>query len=106
MMLSVLDKRRLVTLMLQKRGIGVARAEAIPRRSDSGPSPLSFSQEGMWFIDQFNPGRSTYNMPATVRLIGRLDVTALEQTLSEIVRRHESLRTIFTNKDGSNSLQS
>jgi non-ribosomal peptide synthetase component F/acyl carrier protein len=57
--------------------------------------PLSFAQQRLWFIDQLEPGNSVYNSPAPVRLIGDLNVRALEQTLSEIVNRHESLRTTF-----------
>lgn len=105
MTLSAHDKRRLLTVMLREKGISMAdtsRADRIPRRDDVGPSPLSFNQEAMWFIERFDPGKASYNIPATVRLNGRLDVQALERTLTEIVRRHESLRTTFhSNADGS-----
>src|ERR1043165_6828446 len=62
--------------------------------------PLSFSQQRLWFIDQLHPENATHNVPLGVRLIGRLDVPALEQTLNEIVQRHESLRTTFLEVDG------
>ena len=62
--------------------------------------PLSFSQQRVWFTDQLEPGRPLYNVPATYRLRGPLNVGALEKTINEIVRRHESLRTTFSSKEG------
>ena len=70
----------------------------VPR---DGTLPLSFAQQRLWFIDQLEPGNSAYNFPAAVRLKGPLNVEALEQSLNEIVRRHEALRTTFTTADGS-----
>jgi amino acid adenylation domain-containing protein len=63
--------------------------------------PLSFAQERLWFIDRMEPGSATYNVPAAWRLAGALDPAALERSLSEIVRRHEALRTVFGEVDGS-----
>ena len=62
--------------------------------------PLSFAQTRLWFLDQLEPGSSTYNMPAAYRLTGSLNIAALEQSLSEIVQRHEVLRTTFPSVDG------
>lgn len=62
--------------------------------------PLSFAQERMWFFDQLAPGTSDYNVPLAIRVLGPLDVSVLERTISEIVRRHEVLRTTFTNNAG------
>jgi amino acid adenylation domain-containing protein len=62
--------------------------------------PLSFSQQRLWFIDQLEPGSPQYNISAMYRLRGSLNVAALERTINEIVRRHESLRTTFHNIDG------
>lgn len=62
--------------------------------------PVSFAQERLWFLDQFEPGSPYYNIPTAVRLSGRLHVEALERALNEIVRRHESLRTTFATLDG------
>ncbi|HST58365.1 MAG TPA: amino acid adenylation domain-containing protein [Longimicrobium sp.] len=62
--------------------------------------PLSFAQERLWFLDRLEPGSTTYNIPAAWRLGGALDEQALERALGEIVRRHESLRTTFQERDG------
>jgi hypothetical protein len=57
--------------------------------------PLSSAQQRLWLFDQFEPNNSAYNIPAAVRFRGLLNVVALEQSLSEIIRRHEVLRTHF-----------
>jgi amino acid adenylation domain-containing protein len=65
-----------------------------------GPLPLSFSQEALWFLDQLVPGQPTFNVSAALRIKGPLDYGALERSLDELVRRHESLRTSFVANDG------
>ncbi|HSK75059.1 MAG TPA: amino acid adenylation domain-containing protein [Thermoanaerobaculia bacterium] len=69
----------------------------VPR---TGDLPLSFAQERLWFLDRFQPGGTAYNMPVALRLEGDLDLPALAGALAEIVRRHESLRTAFPERDG------
>src|ERR1700730_10775234 len=69
--------------------------QGIPRRSERTFIPLSFAQQRLWFLDQLQPGLTTYNISCVVRLRGRLEIKALERSLQEIVRRHESLRTTF-----------
>jgi len=64
----------------------------IPRE---GNLPLSFAQQRLWFLDQLDPGQPTYNIPKAIRLKGPLNQSALEQSFTEIVRRHEVLRTTF-----------
>src|SRR6201999_1223327 len=54
----------------------------------------------LWFLDQFEPDSPLYNIATAVRMEGPLDVEALERTLSEIVRRHEVLRTTFAMREG------
>ncbi|HZN09361.1 MAG TPA: amino acid adenylation domain-containing protein, partial [Pyrinomonadaceae bacterium] len=68
--------------------------------SRAQPLPLSFAQQRLWFLDQLEPANPLYNTPGALRLSGRLDVPALERALSEIVRRHETLRTTFRVVDG------
>ncbi|HEX9936581.1 MAG TPA: amino acid adenylation domain-containing protein, partial [Longimicrobium sp.] len=67
----------------------------------TGALPLSFAQERLWFLDRLEPGSATYNHPAAWRLEGALDEAALERALGEIVRRHETLRTVFAEVNGS-----
>jgi len=63
--------------------------------------PLSFSQERLWFLDQFDPSKSSaYNMPFAFKILGSLNVSALKQSLNEILRRHEALRTAFSVIEG------
>jgi len=66
----------------------------------NGELPLSFAQEWLWLIHQANPDSAAYNLPAAVRLKGALDTEALAESISEVVRRHEILRTRFTEVDG------
>ena len=77
------------------------RIAAISRRDESGASlPLSFAQQRLWFLDQLEPGNPVYNIPGSVRLSGSLDLSALNQSLNEIIKRHEALRTSFAMLDG------
>ncbi|MEG3973583.1 amino acid adenylation domain-containing protein [Microcoleus sp. herbarium8] len=62
--------------------------------------PASFAQQRLWFLDQFAPENPFYNVVTALRLIGSLNLTALEQTFNEIVRRHETLRTTFAAVSG------
>ena len=66
---------------------------AIPRRETLSPCPLSFGQERLWFLNQLEPECPVYNESSALRLIGLLDVNALEKTFNDIIARHEVLRT-------------
>lgn len=78
----------------QQAGEIVARDRSIDR------IPLSFSQQRLWFLDQFDGPSATYNMPIAVRLSGRLDSASLKKTIQSIVDRHEALRTTIHAIDG------
>jgi amino acid adenylation domain-containing protein len=73
----------------------------IPRRAPNlDELPLSFGQEQLWFIDQFAPGQSTYNIAGGLRLTGPLDLQSLTTAMDALVTRHEALRTRLVNVDG------
>ncbi|MEH2442452.1 amino acid adenylation domain-containing protein [Nostoc sp.] len=62
--------------------------------------PLSFAQQRLWFLEQFLPNNPLYNLPQTFHLVGQLNLNALEQSINEIIRRHEVLRTTFSFLNG------
>jgi hypothetical protein len=82
------EKRALLARQLKQRGI------------EFNTFPLSYGQQRLWFIEQLDPENGSYNVPVAVRLKGELKIDALEKALSEVVRRHEVLRTTFPALDG------
>jgi amino acid adenylation domain-containing protein len=85
--------------------LAAARRAALPGaeppplvREGRGTAPLSFSQQRLWFLHQLDP-EDAYQVPGALRLRGVLNASALEGALVEIVRRHESLRTVFRVQD-------
>ena len=79
----------------------VAVGSEIPLLDRTGPLRPSFAQEGLWFLDQLQPGNVAYNIPMALRLRGNLNRAALDRAVSEIVRRHESTRIRFVEIAGS-----
>jgi surfactin family lipopeptide synthetase A len=75
-------------------------APPILTRNDSANLPLSFAQQRLWFLDQLEPNSAFYHVGGAVRLEGTLNITALEQSLKEIINRHEALRTNFIMVNG------
>lgn len=84
--LAVEEKRRLVARLLREKAAAQSH-------------PLSFAQQRLWFLEQIGSG-SAYNMRMAFRLQGPVDLPALERALSEIVRRHASLRTVYGAVEG------
>src|SRR6185369_14865816 len=98
-----LDAERLELLdyLLEEEGIETgSESQKIVRRAPHDDAlPLSFAQRRLWFLDQLAPG-AAYNLSGRLHLEGQLDISALEASLNEIVRRHEALRTIFSTRNG------
>src|SRR5215217_6612604 len=87
------EQRALLMMRLQKKAVDkTPSVKPVPR---NGSMPLSYGQQRLWFLQQLEPESAAYNIRVAVRLRGPLNVTALKQSLTEIVRRHESLRTRF-----------
>ncbi|PTL75144.1 non-ribosomal peptide synthetase [Vitiosangium sp. GDMCC 1.1324] len=82
------DKRALLAQLLREKTQKAKQA------------PLSFAQERMWFLYQWNPASAAFNMPGAVRLSGEVDPEALRRGLQELARRHETLRTTFSDQEG------
>ena len=87
--LSPEEKRKLLAQLLTEK-------KAAPRKR----FPLAPAQERLWFIDALQPGQNVYHIPITLRLTGSPDANLIQQCLSEIITRHEILRTSFVSKDG------
>ncbi|HKR13097.1 MAG TPA: amino acid adenylation domain-containing protein [Pyrinomonadaceae bacterium] len=96
------DKRDLLQRYLS-RAAGVESIAAPLERTfaaRNGGLPLSFAQQRFWFINQLAPASPAYNIAVAIELIGSLDAAVLERSMSEIVRRHEILRTRFVVVEG------
>ncbi|HET9358456.1 MAG TPA: amino acid adenylation domain-containing protein, partial [Vicinamibacterales bacterium] len=81
----------------------VTPGEELPlleRTRQEGPLPLSFAQQRLWFLDRMEPGNPYYNMPTALRVSGDLRVSALEQAIDEIIRRHEVLQNCYVLQQG------
>ncbi|GAB4193597.1 MAG: hypothetical protein OHK0022_08670 [Roseiflexaceae bacterium] len=97
------EQRRLLEQRMQAQGLQLpaAQAQAIFRRADpAAPTPLSFPQQRMWFLEQLMPGSPAYHVRSVARIDGPLDVQRLEQSINQVVQRHEILRTHFIQHHG------
>ncbi|HEV8695208.1 MAG TPA: condensation domain-containing protein, partial [Lysobacter sp.] len=91
------EKRALLMQQLSRQG--TAMKTTIGRRPRPERIALSSAQQRLWILDQISPGSAVYNVPATYWLHGALDVAVLQRALDEIVRRHESLRTVIASDE-------
>ncbi len=94
------QKRELLLQRLNQKKAQIAHSQIQRQSRDSNFFPLSFAQQRLWFLFQLEPNNPFYNQPTALRLTGQLNITVLEQSLKEIIRRHETLRTTFAIVNG------
>ncbi|MDP8242504.1 MAG: condensation domain-containing protein [Candidatus Hinthialibacter antarcticus] len=98
------EQRDLALQKLRERKSGAAvvgdKNSVIVAAQRNGVAPLSFAQQRLWFLEQMEGASSYYNEFGVQRIIGRFDLSALQSSLNELVRRHEILRTTFPEKNG------
>jgi len=94
------EKRALFDRLIQARQNTARAAGAIPRRGFTGPAPVSFAQQRMWFLDRMAPGNPYYNECLPSHIPADLDPELVERAVNALVRRHESLRTRFQDNGG------
>ncbi|MFN9525964.1 MAG: amino acid adenylation domain-containing protein, partial [Pseudomonadaceae bacterium] len=95
---------------LSAQALQLAAADAAPgfglqARQRPARSPQSFAQQRLWFLAQLEPDSLAYHLPCAVRLMGELDVSALQRSFDTLAQRHESLRTTFASGDAGEPLQ-
>ena len=93
------EKRALFKKLLLSRGINPDTL-ILPEDRSVNAFPLSFAQQRMWFLHQLDPDSPYYNIPSLYRMSGALDLARLQNCLGEIIRRHETLRTVFREENG------
>src|ERR1043166_2457304 len=81
-----------LALLMRKLDKRIAR---IPHTADLRQAPLSYAQERLWFLDQFEPQNAAYHIPGVMRVKGAFSEVTLEQAVNEVIRRHAVLRTSF-----------
>lgn len=90
-----MDKNARIAELLKKRGIKTKVNNDITKRTGNGPCSLSFGQQRLWYMDQLTPNQSVYNLPSAFILNGSLDFVRLKDSIKQVIKRHESLRTRF-----------
>ncbi len=94
------EQRALLELRLQQKDLKINKLKSIPKRKTSDILSLSLIQERLWFLHQLQPDFPLYNESSLFRITGNLNSVALEQSINEIIKRHEILRTAFQTING------
>jgi amino acid adenylation domain-containing protein len=94
------EQRHLLGRLMDEQRVGARVPVIVPVDAEAGRLPVSSAQRSIWFFDQLSPGSPVYNVAGTARMRGPVDPDALRQSLEIIVRRHQTLRTTFHQRDG------
>ena len=94
------SKQALLAKRLRGENQSDSPINLIPRRDSTDSAPLSFPQQRLWLLQQIDRDNSAYNEHGAIQLRGTLNIPALERSLNEIIKRHESLRTNFKMMEG------
>src|SRR5262245_29549016 len=89
-------KRALLLKLLREENGGIEKINSISPQDHPNGVPLSFAQQRLWFLSQFEEASRAYHISGGLRLTGDLDRDALRRALDQIVARHEVLRTTFS----------
>ncbi|MCU7250416.1 non-ribosomal peptide synthetase [Pseudomonas koreensis] len=100
-----LEKRQMFLAALAKEGVDFSRFPIPAGVEAEDRQALSYAQQRMWFLWHLDPQSGAYNLPAAVRLTGRLNQQALEQAFASLIERHETLRTVFQQQADDSLLQ-
>ena len=90
-------KAEILAFLQQHETNAAAAIQPVPR---TGPLPVSFAQQRLWFLEQMQQEGAVYNIPLAVQVQGWLDEAAFSQSLNSLVQRHEALRTRFVTVEG------
>ncbi|MEW6733473.1 MAG: amino acid adenylation domain-containing protein, partial [Acidobacteriota bacterium] len=94
------NKQKLFEYLLAEEGIVDSETEIISPVKDRDQCPLSFAQQRLWFLDQIDLSNANYNISGALHLQGKFNRWVLEESFNEIIKRHEILRTSFSNNEG------
>ncbi len=94
------EQREMLAVLLAEEGIDLEGEPPITPLQGPGNRRLSFAQQRLWFLQRLEPESPFYNIAVEVRLAGALDIQVLGRALTEVTRRHETLRTTFIELGG------
>ena len=89
------EQLRLLQSRVKQGGNAAPARESIVRGHNAGPAPVSFAQQGQWFLWQLNPSNTAYHVGGGLGFSGPLDVAALQAAMQSLAERHDALRTVF-----------
>ena len=89
------EQLRLLQSRVKQGGNAAPPRESIVRGHNAGPTPVSFAQQGQWFLWQLNPANTAYHVGGGLGFSGPLDIGALQAAMQSLAERHDALRTVF-----------